>query len=43
MTPAERSNSPPIMSIATATAMIPKVEADSSHTPAPARVRNCGV
>src|SRR4051812_25652458 len=43
MAPADRSNSPPIISIATATAMIPIVDADRSHVAAPGRVANTSV
>ncbi len=37
ITPADRSKCPPIMSSATATAMIPSVEAGSSQLATPAR------
>src|SRR5262245_1221927 len=40
ITPAERSNSPPIMSSAMATAMMPSVEAGSSQIATPSRERN---
>ena len=41
ITPAERSNSPPIISSATATAMMPSVEATSVQRAMPLSVRNC--
>jgi hypothetical protein len=40
MTPADRSNSPPIMSSATATAGIPRVDATSVQLAAPSSVPN---
>ena len=40
ITPADRSNSPPIISRATATAMMPMVEAGSSQLATPAPLRN---
>jgi hypothetical protein len=43
ITPAERSNSPPIISNDTATAMIPNCAEDSSHVEAPAALRNASV
>ena len=41
-TPAERSNSPPIMSSATPTAMMPSSDAASSTLAMPGPVRNDG-
>ena len=43
MTPLDRSNSPPIISSATATAMIPYVEATSVHRAVPSREKNVPV
>ena len=43
ITPAERSNSPPIISSATATAMIPSVEATSVQFAMPLSVPNASV
>ena len=41
--PAERSNSPPIMSMATATAMMPNNDAEYSQVAVPAGDRNAFV
>jgi hypothetical protein len=43
ITPADRSNSPPIISSATTTAMMPSVEAGSSMLPMPRAVANWSV
>src|SRR5205807_4533717 len=43
ITPADRSNSPPIINSAKATATMPRVDASSSQVVAPSGVRNLSV